>query len=162
MPQKEFLETGKIINTHGVRGEVKLEVWADSPASLTGLKTLWLGERPMTVEQARVHKNFVIAKLQGIDTVEAAMTLKGKVVSAARKDLPLPEGSYFLVDLIGLPVYTEDGNQVGTLKDVLDYPSGRIYVVQGQQEHLIPEKGDFLKDVDLQAGRITVALIEGM
>ncbi len=162
MPQKEFLETGKIINTHGVRGEIKLEVWADSPASLTRLKTLWLGDRPMTVEQARVHKSFVIAKLQGIDTVEAAMALKGKVVSAARKDLPLPEGSYFLVDIIGLPVFAEDGTQVGTLKDVLDYPSGRIYVVQGKQEHLIPEKGDFLKDVDMEAGRITVALIEGM
>ena len=161
MAQNRFLEIGKIINTHGVRGEVKIEPWADSPAQLAALKTLWLdGEAKKA--HCREHGNFVIAKLEGIDTVEAAMSLKNKVLHADRADLKLPEGVCFVQDLLGLPVFTEDGEQVGILKDVLDYPATRVFQVVGKEEHLIPEAGGFIRKLDPEGGKIIVRLIEGM
>lgn len=163
MENSSRLEIGKIINTHGVRGEVKLEPWADSPEALLGLKALWLEGAAFPLERSRVHGRFLIMKLLGIDTVEAAMALKGKVASAERAQLPLPEGRYFLQDLLGLPVWEEeDGSVVGTLTDVLDYPAGRVFVVTGETEHLIPEKGGFLRSLDPSLGHLTVHLLEGM
>ena len=157
-----YLEIGRIIPTHGVRGEVKLEPWADSPEALLPLKQLWLEDKALPVERSRVHGKFVILKLQGTDTVEAAMALKGRVVKASRTELPLPEGRYFLQDLLGLPVLEEDGSVVGTLTDALDYPAGRIFVVSGKTEHLIPEKGGFFLSLDPAPGHLTVKLPEGM
>lgn len=159
MSQQPCIEIGRILNTHGVYGEVKLEAWADSPEELIRLKTLWIDGEPYRL-QARQHGKFVLAKLGGIDTVEAAMTLKGKVVWALREDLHLPEGSFFLQDLIGLPVVTEEGEPIGTLSDVLQYPAGRLFVVQGDTEHLIPEQGDFIRELSTE--RIVVRLIEGL
>ena len=96
MAKKQFLEAGRIVNTHGVRGEVKAEAWTDEPAVLAGLKTLYLEGRPLRTESARVHKGFVLLKLEGIDTVEAAMALKGKILTADRDSIPLAEGAFFL------------------------------------------------------------------
>ena len=162
MEPNRFLEIGKIINTHGVRGEVKLEPWADSPQQLKNLKNLWLEGKALPIQDCRVHGRFVIAKLEGVDSVEAAMTLKGKVVLADREELPLSEGSYFIQDMIGLPVLDQNGNEIGCLKEVLDYPAGRVFVVQGEAEHLIPEKGGFLTSLDPALGHLEVNLLEGM
>jgi 16S rRNA processing protein RimM len=162
MAKKEFLEAGRILNTHGVRGEVKIEAWTDEPQILADLDALYLDGRPLTVESARVHKGFVLAKLRGVDTVEAAMVLKGRVIFARRDDLPLSEGAFFLQDAIGCPVCGEDGTERGVLKDVLDYPAGRLFVVQGETEHLIPEQGGFIRSFDPEAGKLIVRLIEGM
>ena len=93
MDNSSRLEIGKIINTHGVRGEVKLEPWADSPEALLSLKALWLDGSAIPLERSRVHGRFLILKLQGIDTVEAAMALKGKVALAERSELPFPRGA---------------------------------------------------------------------
>ena len=161
MAQKRFLEIGKIINTHGVRGEVKIEPWADSPEQLAEMRRVLLDETVYRFH-GRVHGNFVIAKLEGIDTVEQAMTLKNKTVFIDRNDLRLPEGTFFIQDLLGLPVFSEEGGQIGILKDVLEYPAGRVYVVSGKEEHLIPEAGGFIRELDPEAGRIVVKLIEGM
>ena len=161
MAQKRFLEIGKIINTHGVRGEVKIEPWADSPEQLAEMRRVLLDETVYRFH-GRVHGNFVIAKLEGIDTVEQAMTLKNKTVFIDRNDLRLPEGTFFIQDLLGLPVFSEEGEQIGILKDVLEYPAGRVYVVSGKEEHLIPEAGGFIRELDPEAGRIVVKLIEGM
>ena len=162
MSNTPFLEIGKIINTHGVRGELKLEPWADSPEQLKKLKTLCLGDRTLEVEQCRVHGRFLILKLRGIDTVEAAMALKTRVVSAPREELPLPEGSFFIQDMLGLPVLTEAGEEVGILEDVLDYPAGRVFLVRGKEEHLIPENGGFFQSLDPGKGHLVVRLLEGM
>ena len=161
MAQKRFLEIGKIINTHGVRGEVKIEPWADSPEQLADMHRVMLDETPYRFH-GRVHGNFVLAKLGGIDTVEQAMALKGKTLLIDRNDMKLPEGACFVQDLLGLPVFTEEGEQVGILKDVMEYPAGRVYVVSGKEEHLIPEAGDFIRELDVEHGRIVVKLIEGM
>ena len=162
MEPNRYLEIGKIINTHGVRGEVKLEPWADSPQQLKSLKTLRLGNRAFPIRECRVHGRFVILKLEGVDSVEAAMALKGQVVLADREELPLPEGSYFIQDMIGLPVLDPQGREIGTLTAVLAYPAGRIFVVQGENEHLIPEKGGFFTSLDPALGHLSVDLLEGM
>lgn len=160
--KKRFLETGKIINTHGVRGEVKLQPWADSPQTILELKRLFIDEKPYKVSGARVQGNLVIVKLSGVDDINAAMLLKNKIVFLDRYDLRLEEGAWFIQDALGLPVYDEDGAELGVLEDVLDYPAGRLYCVKGEREYLIPEKGGFIRSVDIDGGRITVRLIEGM
>ena len=162
MEPNRFLEIGKIINTHGVRGEVKLEPWADSPQQLNTLKNLWLGEKALPIRACRVHGRFVILKLEGVDSVEDAMALKGRVVRASREELPLPEGSFFIEDMIGLPVWDRSGREIGVLTEVLDYPAGRVFVVQGETEHLIPEKGGFFTSLDPALGHLTIELLEGM
>ena len=137
-----YLQTGKIVSTHGVHGEVKLLPWADGPEFLLQFHTLYLAGRPYQVEQSRVQKTCVLLKLEGIDTVEAASALRDKIVSIARADAKLPEGSLFIADLLGLPVYVvkaEDG-----------------------QEHLIPSVPDFVLERNLDEGYIRVRLIEGM
>ena len=160
--QKQFLEVGKIINTHGVHGEVKAESWADSPEVLAALKELLIGDTPVRVRSGRVHSGFVLLRLEGVETVEAAMALKGKTLLADRKWIPIAEGAFFLQDAIGMPVVTEDGTEIGRLSDVLEYPAGRIFVVKGREEHLIPENGGFIRGFDPETQMLVVQLIEGM
>ena len=102
---KQFLETGEIVNTHGIRGEVKLLPWADAPEFILEFDELYIDGRAYAIESARVQKTCVLLKLEGVDTVEEAIKLRGKVVSVDRTDIELEEGSYFIADLIGLPVF---------------------------------------------------------
>ena len=158
-----YLQTGKIVSTHGVHGEVKLLPWADSPEFLLQFDTLWIGGRAYRVESSRVQKTCVLLKLEGVDTVEAASALRDKVVSIARADAKLPEGSLFIADLLGLPVY--DGEtMLGTLAEVMPTPANDVYVVKSEdgQEHLIPAVPEFILDIDADEKTIRVHLIEGM
>jgi len=159
---KKFLEAGKIVNTHGIRGEVKITPWADSPEFLRGFPRLYIDGDAREVESARVHKNMLIAKLHGVDDVNAAMRLKGALVSIDRDDVDLPEGDFFIQDIIGARVVTESGEEVGALADVLDLPAGNVYVVRGDREILIPAVPEFVLKTDIDSGIITVRLIEGM
>ena len=163
MEKKAFIEAGRIINTHGVQGEVKIEVWLDSPQFFKSFRRLTIqGGDELRVLSARVHKDFVIARLEGVEDVNAAMTLKNKTVSVRREDAKLPAGAFFLQDILGAQVVDEDGNAVGELVDVLETPASRIYVVRGETEHLIPAVPEFVKKTDPEAGVVTVHLIEGM
>ena len=163
MEKKEFIEAGRIINTHGVAGEVKIEVWLDSPQFFKSFKTLYLksGEA-LKVLSAKTHKGFVIAKIEGIEDINAAMRLKGKDVSIRRSDAALPRGAFFLQDIIGAKVVTEEGEEVGILKDIMETPASNIYVVKGETEHLIPAVPEFILNTNVDEGIITVHLIEGM
>lgn len=158
----EQLECGVIVNTHGVKGEVKISPWCDSPEYLLHFNRLFIDGAAHVVLSSRVHKEMVIARLEGVDNVNDAMTLKNRVVSVAREDAPLPDGGYFLSDAIGIEVYDRDNGLVGTLTDFLELPAGRIFVVKGKTEHLIPDVPDFILNVDIAAGRMTVSLIDGM
>jgi len=163
MEKKEFIEAGRIVNTHGVIGEVKIEVWLDSPQFFKSFKKLYLksGEE-LKVLSAKTHKGFVIAKLEGIGDINAAMRLKGKDVSIRRSDAALPKGAFFLQDIIGAKVLEEDGREVGRLVEIMERPSSNIYVVRGETEHLIPAVPEFIMSTDAEAGIINVRLIEGM
>ncbi|MCI9309050.1 MAG: 16S rRNA processing protein RimM [Oscillospiraceae bacterium] len=158
----EFLDCGQIVNTHGVHGEVRVVPWADSPEFLCRFSTLYVDGGAMEVSSSRVHKGSVIARFQGVDTVERAMALKGKTVQIRRSDAKLPKGSFFLADIIGLDVVDEEGRRLGVLKEVLSPSRQQVYVVAGEREFMIPAVPQFILETDIQGGYIKVRLIEGL
>ena len=160
--KQPYLEAGKIVNTFGIRGEVKLQPWCDSAEFLRQFKVLYYDGQPHEVASARVHKDMLILSFAGCEDVNAAMALKNKIVYFAREDAKLPEGRFFIADLLGAAVIDESGREVGKLTDVLDMPAGQIYVVQGETEHTIPAVPEFILDIDTEAGVIRVHMIEGM
>ena len=160
--KKQFLEAGRIVNTHGVRGEVKIQPWADSPEFLKDFGTLYIDGAPVKVRSARVHKGCVIASLEDIDGGNGAMHPKGKAVSKDRRDAKQPEGGYFIQDIIGARVVDENGAEVGTLAEVLNLPGSDVYVVRGEREILIPAVPQFILSRDIDAGVITVRMMEGL
>jgi 16S rRNA processing protein RimM len=160
--KKQFLEAGRIVNTHGVRGEVKIEPWADEAAFLTRFKRFYLDGSPVAVRLCRVHKNTVIASLEGVDDLSAAMALRDKVVFINREDAHLPGGAVFLQDLIGARVVDETGSDLGVLEDVMEEPTASILVVKGEREILVPNVPAFVLKKDADEGVVTVRLIEGM
>lgn len=160
--KERFIEAGEIVNTHGVRGEVKILPWTDSAEFLAAFRTLYIDGRPVKVRSARVHKQTVLASLEGVEDVNAAMRLKGRRVFIDRADAKLPEGGYFIQDIIGAEVVTEDGESIGKLAEVMDAPASLVYVVRGERERLIPAVPEFILKTDADAGIITVRLIEGM
>lgn len=162
MEKQRYIPAGKIVNTHGVGGEVKIEVWLDSPQFLRRFPRVFLNGTELEIESSRAHKGFLLAKLRGVDDVNAAMTLKGKELSVDRDDVRLPRGSYYLQDILGATVVDEQGREIGRLTEVLERPASNIYVVQGESEHLIPAVPEFVLSTDAEAGLITVRLIEGM
>lgn len=160
--KQQYLEAGQIVNTHGIRGEVRILPWTDTPDFLRKFKTLYVDGKPMQVLSASVHKQQVIVRFEGIDDINAAMPLKGKTVYIDRADVRLPRGRFFIQDILGADVVTESGESIGKLTDVLDLPGGQVYEVKGETEHLIPAVPEFVRKVDVEAGVITVRLIEGM
>ena len=162
MEKKQYIEAGRIVNTHGVAGEVKIEVWLDSPQFLKSFKRCFIDRREVKLLSARVHKGFLIVKLEGVEDVNAAMALKGRTVFIDRADARLPKGAFFLQDIIGASVGDESGNEIGKLVDVMETPASNVYVVKGEREHLIPAVPEFILSTDADNGIITVHLIEGM
>ena len=162
MEKKQYIEAGRIVNTHGVAGEVKIEVWLDSPQFLKSFKRCFIDRREVKLLSARVHKGFLIVKLEGVEDVNAAMALKGRTVFIDRADARLPKGAFFLQDIIGASVVDESGSEIGKLADVMETPSSNVYVVKGEREHLIPAVPEFILSTDADNGIITVHLIEGM
>ncbi len=162
MEKQQYIEAGKIVNTHGVRGEVKIQVWLDSPEFLRRFKTIYIDAKPVKMLSARVHKGFVIAVLEGVDDINAAMSLKNKTVHIDRADAKLGKGEYFLCDIIGARVENESGELIGVLEDILETPASSVYIVRGESEHMIPAVPEFILKTDAEQGVITVRLIEGM
>ena len=160
--KEKFIEAGEIVNTHGVRGEVKIMPWTDTPEFLKAIKTLYIDGAAVRVLSSRIHKGALLASIEGIGNVNDAMRLKGKRVFIDRDDAALPEGRFFIQDIIGASVVTESGESVGTLTEVIDAPAGMIYVVRGETEHRIPAVPEFVLHTDADNGVITVRLIEGM
>ncbi|MBO5034850.1 MAG: 16S rRNA processing protein RimM [Oscillospiraceae bacterium] len=160
----QFLEAGVVNGTHGVRGEIRITPWGDSPDFLCGFDTFYIDGKPVKVRSARPNKTLVLAALEGCDTVEQAMRYKGKVVSIDRTGVKLPEGRHFVADLIGLPVLNAaTGAELGRLEEVLDLPAQNVYVVRGEgKAYMIPAVPAFLAETAPEKGYIKVNLIEGL
>ena len=138
--------------------------WADSPEFLQEFETLYIDGAPVKLLSARVHKNFLIVKLEGVSTIEAAIALKNKLIYISREDVELPPGDFFIQDILGFSVVDEKGIQIGTLKEILPRPSGDVYVVAAEDgaERLIPDVPAFMLEKNLDGGFIRVRLIEGL
>ena len=162
MERSQYLEAGRIVNTHGLHGEVKIEPWADGPAFFRQIKTLYIDGGPIRLLSSRPQGAFVLARLEGIEDINAAMRLKNKIISIDRDEVSLPEGGFFLADLIGLSVVSDDGTPLGRLTEVLERPANNVYVVRGEREILIPAVPEFIVDTDIDGGIMTVHLIKGM
>ena len=158
------MDAGRIVGTFGILGEVRIEPWCDSPEFLRGFSQYYIDGKAHKVLRARVHKNMVLALLEGYSNPEDAMVLRGKTVSIFRGDVKLPKGTFFVEDLKGLPVFDLRKNAViGTLREILNLPGSDVYVVAGEKgDILIPAVEAFLRGADLEKGEIRVDTIEGM
>ena len=163
---EQYLEVGKITNVHGVMGEVRVQPWADSPDFLCRFKTLYVDKThwPIQVERARVHKNTVIIKFQGVTDVPSALAMRNAILYIDRRDVQLPEGAFFLADLYGLEVRdARDGRVLGKVADILTLPANNVYVVRGgERELMIPAVPQFVAETNPEEGYLRVNLIEGM
>lgn len=164
--KQQYLEVGKVTNVHGLMGEVRVQPWADSPDFLCQFKTLYVDQNhfPIHVERARVHKNMVILKLEGITDVNGALAMRNAILYIDRKDANLPEGSFFIADLMGLEVRdAKDNHVLGQIADVLTLPANHVYVVRGgKREMMIPAVPQFIQEVNIDGGYLLVNLIEGL
>ena len=161
--KSEFLEVGKILNTHGIRGELKIQPWLDAPELFQWLRTLHVNGRAYTVHAVRLQLPNVLVTLEGIGSIDDALPLKGQIASASREEIPLEEGRHFVADLIGLEARdAETGTVFGTVTEINEYPAQDVYVVQGEKTYLIPDVPAFVKELNVEEGYISFALLEGM
>lgn len=154
-----FIEAGEIVNTHGVRGEVKLLPWLDSPESMCAFHRCRIGKQDYSILSCRVQNTCNLMRLEGVDTMEKAQALRGKTVEIYREDVE--DGVIFAAELIGMQVYSQ-GNLIGELTQVLDYPGNQVYVVKGEREYMIPAVKAFILSTDLEKNEMQVTLLEGM
>jgi 16S rRNA processing protein RimM len=160
----EFIKIGQIINTHGHTGELKIYPLTDDPHRFYDLQQVYIAKTLYTIKDVRLHQNFVLLSLQEIADMNAAEELKNLYVEIPRHEVkPLPEGSFYLFELVGLAVY-EDEKLLGTLTNVLQTGSNDVYVVKTPEEKEIylPALKSVVKEVDLKAGRINVIIPPGL
>lgn len=166
--KKQFLETGEIVAPHGVHGEVRVYPWSDSPEFLCELKRFYLnknGDREIIPERARAHKNIVILKIKGIDTVEDAAKLRGKTLYLNRDDCVMDEGDYFVQDLLDMEAVDADtGEAYGVITDVSQTGANDVYTISapGKKDKLIPAIKDVVIRVDMEANRMLIRPLEGL
>ena len=166
---EKYLEIGQIVNTFGIKGQVKIVPFTDDITRFDELKGIYVEKKNelklFQIEQVNYKKNMVILKLKGIETVEEAEKLRNCYLKIDRKDAKkLPKDTYFIVDLLGLDVYTDEGKLLGKVDDIYNAGSSDIYVVKDElgKQILLPAIKDVLKEVDLENQKIIVHLIKGL
>lgn len=155
----QFVEAGEIVSTHGVRGEIKLLPWTDGPDFLLDFERVRINGKDYTLESCRVQKTCNLLKLQSVDTVEDAQKLRGATVEVYRCEIS--EDVIFAAELIGVKVFA-DGDMIGKIVDVLDYPGNKVYLVKGEHSYMIPAVKQFILSTDIDKEEMEVKLIEGM
>ena len=166
---QEYLEVGQIVNTNGLKGLLKINPFTDDITRFERLKTIFIEHKKelleFEIESVRYQKKQVLLKLKGIDTIEEAEKYREDYLKINRnKEEKLPEDTYYIVDLIGLDIYTEDEELLGKLDDVFSTGSNDVYVVKNSEgkQILLPAISDVIKNIDLEQKKIVVNLIEGL
>ena len=166
---KEYLEIGEIVGTHGVHGELRLNPWCDSPDFVSRFKTLYYdsnGGCAAQIKSARPHGNIVLLRIAGIDSVEQAQKMRGKILDMKRSDAKLPEGRYFIAELTGCSVFDADEPQkcYGTLSDVSATGANDVWhITDGTgREYLIPAIPDVVIETDVANDRIVIRPLKGI
>lgn len=159
-----YLDAGKIVNTHGIRGEVKVFPLCDSPEFLLEFDRFFINGQEIKVLASRVHKNVTLMRLEGIDHIDKAEAMRGKILQIACDDVELEDGRYFIEDLIGMRIVDADsGEEYGTLKSVLQTGANDVYEVQGKTRvYLVPKIDDVVLDTDVEKGVITIRPLKGL
>ena len=165
--KKQYLDSGKIVGTHGIKGEVRIEPWCDSPEFLCAFKKLYLDENGQTFVEvkSRPHKNITLAKIKGVDTIEEAEKFRGKVVYINRDDITLDEGVNFVQDLIGLEVKdAENGTVYGKITDVLRTGANDVYEItdSNNKKYLAPVIEDVVEEIDVDGGYVLIHPMKGI
>ncbi|HEX2937680.1 MAG TPA: ribosome maturation factor RimM [Ruminiclostridium sp.] len=164
--QKRFLETGQIVGTHGLNGEVRVNPWCDSPDFLKGFEGFYFdgGETFKRAESVKINKSVAIIKFEGVDNIDDSIKIIKKVIFIDRQWVELPEGSYFEQDLLGLAVIdAEIGKEYGTLSEVGRTGANDIYRVDKDgRETWIPAIKDVVKTVDIDSGKMLITPIKGL
>jgi len=155
----QFIEAGQIVTTHGVRGEVKVLPWLDSPEMLKSFRRCRIEGKDYALQSVRVQKGCDLVKLSGIDTMDSAQALRRKTMLLYREDAP--KDLIFASELIGVEVFAEE-ECLGKITDVLDYPGNMVYVVEGAYRYMIPAVKAYVLRTDLEENRMEIKLIEGM
>ncbi len=162
-----FLVIGRITKPHGVRGEVRVVPMTDQPERFGWLEQVYVGEKSpklMEVEYARLHKKMVLLKLVDVNGRHMAEPLRGQLLQVLEDDaIPLEEGEYYLYQLRGLNVVTDDGNDLGKLVHVMETGANNVFVVKGKSgEVLLPDIPEIVQEIDFENGRMTVKLMDGL
>lgn len=165
--KKQFLETGKITGTHGIRGMVRIQPWCDDIGFLSKIKTLYLddmGKEKLGLERVSPNGNVYIAKLKGVDTIADAERLREKVIYINRADAPMSDGSYFIQDILDCKVFDiADGRCLGVVSDVSQTGANDVWHIKnGDKEYLIPVIPDVVKKVDVDNGEIIIQPLKGI
>ncbi len=164
---KQFLETGKIVGTHGVRGMVRVQPWCDNGDFLTGFEFLYtdtLGNNKLKITSAKPHGNVVLMSISGVDSIEAAEKLRGKVIYINRKDVKLPEGRYFISDILGSTVYDADSGEVlGELSDVTETGANDVWHISREnREYLVPAIEQVIVEVNPEENSVVIRPLKGI
>jgi len=158
----QFIDAGEIVTTHGLRGELKVLPWLDNPEMLCEFERCRIDGKEYKIETCRVQKTCNLIKIQGIETVEAAQSLRGKTVQLYREDID--DAVIFAAELVGVEVFCE-GCCIGKITSVLDYPGNAVYVIGDDRTpdiYMIPAVKEFILSTDLLKNEMHVKLIEGM
>lgn len=163
------LEVGQIVNTFGIKGEVKVMPFTDDITRFDDLEKVYVKtkkeEKLYKIQNVRYHKNMVLIKFENIETPEQAELLRNAFLEIDREDaVPLEEGTYYIADLIGMEVYSDDGNKLGIVEDIYNTGANDIYVVKNDlgKQILLPGTKEVIKEVNLDTEKITVHLIPGL
>ncbi len=166
---QEYFEIGQIVNHFGIKGMVKVMPYTDDVARFEDLKTVYVTlrhtQKQYEIEEVKYHKNMVLLKFKGVDDMDGAQNLQNAILKVERKDAAtLEEGSYYIADLLGMPVYTEEGKKIGILEDIYNTGSNDIYVVRNekQKQILLPAIQDVIKQISLEENKITVHMLKGL
>ena len=163
------LSVGQIVNTFGIKGFVKVNPWVNDVTRFDDLKKVYIKirkeQKELEIEEVKYHKNQVLLKFKGVETVEQAEMLRNAILEIDRKDaIPLEEGEYFIADLLESEVYTDEGEKLGILEDIFNTGSNDIYVVKNElgKSILLPRIKEVFKEIDVENKKIIVHLIEGL
>ena len=157
----ERLSIGVIVAPHGVRGELRMQIWTQFPEHIQELRSIFLGDedRPRRLRDARIQKGLAVLSIHGVTSREAADELRGTIVRIAREQAtPLDEGDYYHFELIGLDVFSEDGTRIGTLEEIIETGANDVYVVRDEErkEHLFPALSEVVPEINLDEHRMIV------
>lgn len=162
---ENLLEIGQIVNTHGLRGDVKVMPWCDDPVIFHELAYVLIDGEEFEIQKSSLHKNAVLLKLKGIDHINDAENYRNKVLTIPREELgELPEGTYYICDLLGCNVETVDGRNLGKICDIIKTGSNDVYVVEDitKKQVLIPVIDEVIKSVSIDEKRIVIKPLKGL